>query len=218
MPLGGLSDATVVFVEHHLEQEVRAVRHASPTAVTLKQGHQIEFLIDQAVDLAGPMVGIELAVKSLPVGRFGRPRRVQKTTEERLWAVVDFSTISIRVTSCRTHGLKSIGENANSSQPAGGHFFPPSISPIRRKLSCGGGSGWGGYTPWDWTRTAAVRLAAGVQGHRRSNQRLQRLLVRLVALTEIDRAPVLPSRLELKRPEGSSSEAPLAKVIFTAFL
>src|ERR1700731_2747336 len=29
---------------------------------------------------------------------------------------------------------------------------------------------------------------------------------------------VLPSRLELKRPEGSSNEAPLAKVIFTAFL
>src|SRR5271165_1618054 len=29
---------------------------------------------------------------------------------------------------------------------------------------------------------------------------------------------VLPSRLELKRPEGSSSEAPLAKVIFTTFL
>src|SRR5436305_14412022 len=28
----------------------------------------------------------------------------------------------------------------------------------------------------------------------------------------------LPSRLELKRPEGSSREAPLAKVIFTAFL
>ena len=37
--------------------------------------------------------------------------------------VVDFSTISIRVTSCRTHGLKSIGENAKSSQPAGGHFL-----------------------------------------------------------------------------------------------
>src|SRR5437763_5223461 len=29
---------------------------------------------------------------------------------------------------------------------------------------------------------------------------------------------VLPSRLELKRPEGSSSEAPLAKVIFTTVL
>jgi hypothetical protein len=29
---------------------------------------------------------------------------------------------------------------------------------------------------------------------------------------------VLPSRLELKRPEGSAREAPLAKVIFTAFL
>src|SRR4051794_36655351 len=29
---------------------------------------------------------------------------------------------------------------------------------------------------------------------------------------------VLPSRLELNRPEGSSSEAPLAKVSFTAFL
>src|SRR5882757_7957224 len=29
---------------------------------------------------------------------------------------------------------------------------------------------------------------------------------------------VLPSRLELKRPEGSSRAAPLAKVIFTTFL
>ena len=29
---------------------------------------------------------------------------------------------------------------------------------------------------------------------------------------------VLPSRLELKRPEGSFSEAPLAKVSFTTFL
>src|SRR5580698_10448736 len=29
---------------------------------------------------------------------------------------------------------------------------------------------------------------------------------------------VLPSRLELNKPEGSSSEAPLAKVIFTALL
>src|SRR3954470_3952898 len=29
---------------------------------------------------------------------------------------------------------------------------------------------------------------------------------------------VLPSRLELKRPEGSSNEAPLTKVIFTTFL
>src|SRR3546814_8966857 len=29
---------------------------------------------------------------------------------------------------------------------------------------------------------------------------------------------VLPSRLELKRPEGSSNDAPLAKVIFTIFL
>src|SRR5258706_3635997 len=29
---------------------------------------------------------------------------------------------------------------------------------------------------------------------------------------------VLPSRLELKRAEGSSNEAPLAKVIFTTFL
>jgi hypothetical protein len=29
---------------------------------------------------------------------------------------------------------------------------------------------------------------------------------------------MLPSRLELKRPEGSSNEAPLAKVIFTIFL
>ena len=28
----------------------------------------------------------------------------------------------------------------------------------------------------------------------------------------------LPSRLELKRPEGSSSEAPLRKVIFTTFV
>jgi hypothetical protein len=84
MPLGRLSNATVVFVEHHLDQEFRAVRSASPSAVTKKEGRQIEFLINQAADLARPMVGIELAVKSLPVGRFGRPRGLQKTTEERL--------------------------------------------------------------------------------------------------------------------------------------
>jgi len=103
----------------------------------LKEGPQIKFLIDQTVDLARPMVGIELAVKPLPVGRFGRPGGLQKTTEERLSVVVDSSTISIRVTSCRTHGLKSIGENANSSQSVGGQFsLHPSlqlgeISPVK---------------------------------------------------------------------------------------
>jgi hypothetical protein len=94
----------------------------------LEEGLEIEFLIDQAADLTRPMVGIELAVKSLPIGRFGRPRGLQKTTEERLWAMVDFSRIGIRVTSCRTYGLKSIGENANSSHPTGGHFsLPPCL-------------------------------------------------------------------------------------------
>src|SRR5208337_2105568 len=137
MPLGGLSYATVVFEEQHLDQEVRAVRSASPTAVTLKEGPQIKFLIDQTVDLARPMVGIELAVKPLPVGRFGRPGGLQKTTEERLSVVVDSSTISIRVTSCRTHGLKSIGENANSSQSVGGQF---SLHP---SLQLGEISRWG---------------------------------------------------------------------------
>ena len=68
MPLGGLSYATVVFEEQHLDQELRAVRSTSPTAVTLPQGLQFKFLIDQAAELARPMVGIELAVKSLPVG------------------------------------------------------------------------------------------------------------------------------------------------------
>ena len=150
MPLGGLSHATVVFVEQHLDQEIRAVRSASPTAVTLKEGPQIKFLIDQTVDLARPMVGIELAVKPLPVGRFGRPGGLQKTTEERLSVVVDSSTISIRVTSCRTHGLKSIGENANSSQSVGGQFSlhpslqlgeisrgkgVPSHEPLKRNLA-----------------------------------------------------------------------------------
>ena len=111
MPLGGLSHATVVFVEQHLDQEIRAVRSASPTAVTLKEGPQIKFLIDQTVDLVRPMVGIELAVKPLPVGRFGRPGGLQKTTEERLSVVVDSSTISIRVTSCRTHGQATPGSS-----------------------------------------------------------------------------------------------------------
>ena len=115
------------------------MRSTSPTAVTLKEGAQIEFKIDQAVDLARPMVGIELAVKPLPVGRFGCPGGLQKTTEERLLVVVNSSTLSIPVTSCRTHGLKSIGENANSSQPAGGHFsLHPSLQLGEISLRRGG--------------------------------------------------------------------------------
>src|SRR5208337_1015830 len=140
MPLGGLSYATVVFEEQHLDQEVRAVRSASPTAVTLKQGPQIEFLIDQAVDLARPVVGIELAVKSLPVGRFGRPGGFQKTTEERLSVVVDFSTISIR-----SDLLSDLRKKKHRGEcqffPNGGRSlsYNPSILPIRRNLSTKGG-------------------------------------------------------------------------------
>jgi hypothetical protein len=59
-----------------------------------------------------------------------------------------------------------------------------------------------------------------VQCHGGANERLERLFINLVPVMEIDGpgAPGLPSRLELKRPEGSSNEAPLANVIFTTFL
>ena len=50
------------------------------------------------------------------------------------------------------------------------------------------------------------------------NQRHQCLFIDRVALMEIDGPRVLPSRLGLNRPEGSSNNAPLAKVIFTTFL
>ena len=43
--------------------------------------------------------------------------------------------------------------------------------------------------------------------------------VDLLALVDVDGAAhVLPSRLELKRPAGSFSAAPFAKVSFTTFL
>src|SRR5262249_20207569 len=57
-----------------------------------------------------------------------------------------------------------------------------------------------------------------VQRHGGANERLQRLFVNLVALMKVDGAPHMPSRLELKRSEGSLSEAPLAKVSFTTAL
>ena len=57
-----------------------------------------------------------------------------------------------------------------------------------------------------------------VQLYRGTNEGLQRLFVDLVALVEVDGTPGVPPRLELNRPEGSSSEAPLAKVTFTTFL
>jgi hypothetical protein len=57
-----------------------------------------------------------------------------------------------------------------------------------------------------------------VQGYGGANESLQRLLVYLLALVEVDGTSVFPSRLELNRPEGSFRAAPLAKVIFTTFL
>ena len=47
---------------------------------------------------------------------------------------------------------------------------------------------------------------------------LHGLLVDLLVLAEVDGPPRVPSRLELKRPAGSSSAAPLAKVILTMSL
>ena len=56
-----------------------------------------------------------------------------------------------------------------------------------------------------------------VQGHGGANESLQRLLVYLLALVEVDGRLVFPSRLELKRPEGPFRAAPCAKVIFTTW-
>jgi hypothetical protein len=53
-----------------------------------------------------------------------------------------------------------------------------------------------------------------VKRHGGADERLQGLFIDPVALVEVDGAP----RVALKRPEGSSSEAPLAKGIFTTAL
>ena len=57
-----------------------------------------------------------------------------------------------------------------------------------------------------------------VQGHGVAHQRPERLLVELGVLVQVDGSPRPASRLALKTPAGSSSEAPWAKVTFTLSL
>jgi hypothetical protein len=63
-----------------------------------------------------------------------------------------------------------------------------------------------------------LRVARSVQRHSGADESLERLLVDLVAFVKVDRAPDVPVETRVENPEGSSSEAPLAKVIFTTFL
>src|SRR3954471_18715431 len=57
-----------------------------------------------------------------------------------------------------------------------------------------------------------------VQRNRGAHEARQRFAVDGVAFAEVDRAPRVPSRLELNSPAGSSSDAPFANVIFTTLL
>jgi hypothetical protein len=57
-----------------------------------------------------------------------------------------------------------------------------------------------------------------VQADGGSDEGHERPLVDLIVLVEVDCAPGVASRLELKSPDGSSSEAPLKNVSFTTLL
>jgi hypothetical protein len=56
-----------------------------------------------------------------------------------------------------------------------------------------------------------------VQGHGGANESLQRFLVYLLALAEVDGAPRVPVKTGVEEARRSLSAAPLAKVIFTTF-
>ena len=58
-------------------------------------------------------------------------------------------------------------------------------------------------------------LAGGIERDSRADERLERVRVDLLTLMNVDRAPYLPSRLELNSFGGSFREAPLKKVSFT---
>src|SRR5882672_5110954 len=87
--------------------------------------------------------------------------------------------------------------------------FPPfaQLPPVKPSLSV-----LYALLPGRWAAEAVLSATAG------ANERLQRLFINPVASCKSMARLVLPSRLELKSPEGSSNEAPLAKLIFTTFL
>jgi len=82
--------------------------------------------------------------------------------------------------------------------------------------------------PWGWLRRLDRTLRSMLALTFGSDAQAAAAAARINALNESSSIAspsrmsiarrVLPSRLALKRPEGSSSEAPLAKVIFTTFL
>ena len=57
-----------------------------------------------------------------------------------------------------------------------------------------------------------------VQSHGTANESLQRLLVYLVALVEVDRTPCLPVKTGVEEARRIPQSPPFAKVIFTTFL
>ena len=61
-------------------------------------------------------------------------------------------------------------------------------------------------------------LALEIERHCGADEILQGRLIDLVAFMDVDGAPGVALEAALKRPEGSSSETPLGKVIFTWFL
>ena len=61
-------------------------------------------------------------------------------------------------------------------------------------------------------------LALEIERHCSADEILQGRLIDLVAFVHVDGAPDIPAEVELNRPEGSLSAAPLANVILTTFL
>ena len=61
---------------------------------------------------------------------------------------------------------------------------------------------------WNLSRIPSAVRRGRVQGHGGANEVFQCLLVNLVAFVEVDGAPHLASRPELKRPEGLQRGAP----------
>ena len=135
-----------------------------------------------------------------------------------------------------------VPELPNTRLPFLGHR-PPGFSPLDRmcpvRMSCfvewlnfqrsyrhgpGPGREKGGVPLYGAAELGALRvgprtcrLLLQIEGHGFTDHVLQRLLVDLLISMMSMASRTSPSRLELKRPFGSSGEAPLKKVSLTAF-